>query len=320
MEYPNLVGTPYDYSKKKNWMVLPKKPKKPAKKVDCIWLYPTACMSPDFIGGVNAIMKKMAGDNYKQNGPIFEKHCNVYAPYYHQLSAMKFNDLTDREIFDIEKNEPRTDVYAALDYYFEHYNNGRPYVLAGHSQGACLLVYVLTEYMKLHPEYYDRMVAAYCVGYGMSKEQLAENPHIKPAAGPDDTGVLLSWNTEAPGNVGQHNFVIVPNAYIINPLNWKTDETPAKATPENKSVANARITLSRPSILAEGEGLEQYYLQNEMLAMFGPLGKLPPLKKLARSMMVPGFGDQCFHNYDYTFFAHSIEQNLQHRIENYLKK
>lgn len=320
MEYPNLVGIPYDYSKKKNWMVLPKKPKKPAKKVDCIWLYPTACMSPDFIGGVNAIMKKMAGDNYKQNGPIFEKHCNVYAPYYHQLSAMKFNDLTDREIFDIEKNEPRTDVYAALDYYFEHYNNGRPYVLAGHSQGACLLVYVLTEYMKLHPEYYDRMVAAYCVGYGMSKEQLAENPHIKPAAGPDDTGVFLSWNTEAPGNVGQHNFVIVPNAYIINPLNWKTDETPAKATPENKSIADARITLSRPSILAEGEGLEQYYLQNEMLAMFGPLGKLPPLRKLARNMMVPGFGDQCFHNYDYTFFAHSIEQNLQHRIENYLKK
>ncbi|MBP5271802.1 MAG: DUF3089 domain-containing protein [Clostridia bacterium] len=319
MEYPNLVGTPHDYSKKKNWMVLPKKPKKPKKAVDCIWLYPTSCMSRSLIGDVNAVMKFLANDNYKRNGPIFEKHCNVYAPYYHQLSAQKFNDLTDQEIYDVEANEPRTDVYAALDYYFEHYNNGRPYILAGHSQGACLIVYVLTEYMKLHPEYYDRMVDAYCVGFGMSAEQLAENPHIKPAAGPDDTGVFLSWNTEGPENVGQHNFVIVPNAYIINPLNWKTDDTPAKATPENKALADARIDLSRRSIIATGD-LDQYTLQNEMLAMAGPLGKLPPVKKLAHNMMVPGFGDQCYHNNDYVFFADSVEKNLQHRIENYLKK
>lgn len=320
MNYPNTVGTPYDYSKKSNWMVLPKKPKKPAKDVDCIWLYPTACMSTNIIGGVNAMMKKMANDNYAQNGPIFERHCNVYAPYYHQLSALKFNDLTDQEIFEVEANEPRTDVYAALDYYFEHYNNGRPYILAGHSQGSCLLVYVLTEYMKLHPEYYERMIAAYIVGYGLTSEQLADNPHIKTAQGPDDTGVVLSWNTEAPGNVGQHNFVLVPDPYIINPLNWKTDETPAKATAENKALADARIDRARGSVLAEGDDLEQYYLQNEMLTMFGPLGKLPPMKKLANKMMVPGFGDQCFHNYDYVFFADSVEQNLVHRIDNYLKK
>ena len=130
---------------------------------------------------------------------------------------------------------------------------------------------------------------------------------------------MLSWNTEAPGNVGQHNFVLVPDPYIINPLNWKTDETPAKATAENKALADARIDRARGSVLAEGGDLEQYYLQNEMLTMFGPLGKLPPMKKLANKMMVPGFGDQCFHNYDYVFFADSVEQNLVHRIDNFLK-
>ena len=319
MEYPNTVGTPYDYSDKKNWMALPKKPAKPKKKVDCIWLYPTSSMANKVIGGVDPVMKVMAKSNYKINGPVFEKHCNMYAPYYHQLSAMKFNDLTDEEIFDVEKLEPRTDVYAALDYYFENYNNGRPYVLAGHSQGACLIVYILTEYMKLHPEYYDRMIAAYCVGYGMTPEQLAANPHIKTAKGPDDTGVLISWNTEGPENVNQHSFVIRPNAYIINPLNWKTDDTPAVPTKQNKAVADATIDLARRSVIAQTADPNVYALQNEMANKFGPLGKLPPVKKMAENMMVPGFGSQSYHNQDYFFYADSVSENLKHRIDNYLK-
>lgn len=319
MEYPNLVGTPHDYSKAKNWMVLPKKPKKPKKKVDCIWLYPTSSMANKLIGDIDPVMKFMAKDNYKVNGPIFEKHCNVYAPYYHQLSAMKFNDLTDEEIFETGAMEPRTDVYAALDYYFEHYNNGRPFVLAGHSQGSSLIIYVLTEYMKLHPDYYSRMVAAYCVGYGMTQEQLAANPHIKPAQGPDDTGVFLSWNTEGPENIGQHNFVVRPTVYVINPLNWKTDDTPAEPTKENKALVDATIDLDRCSLISKQADPKLYALQNEMAGKFGPLGKLPPVKKLAANMMVPGFGTHSYHNYDYAFFETSIEQNLKHRIDNFLK-
>ena len=307
MNYPNIVGTPYDYGKRKNWMVLPKKIEK---EVDCIWLYPTSSMANKIIGKVDPVMKFMAKSNYKVNGPVFSKHCNMFAPYYHQLSAMKFNELTDDEIFEVEKNEPRTDVYAALDYYFEHYNNGRPYVLAGHSQGACMIVYILTEYMKFHPEYYDRMIAAYVVGYGMTPEQLEANPHIKTAEGSDDTGVLISWNTEGPENIGQHNFVIRPGAYIINPVNWRTDDTPAYG---------ARIDLSRRSIISETADPKKCAIQNEVAARFGPLGKLPPVKKLVWNMMVPGFGSQSFHNFDYAFYADSVSENLKHRIDNYFE-
>lgn len=319
MTYPNQVGTPKDYSDKENWMVLPKKPAKPKKKVDCIWLYPTSCMSKDTIGDVTTVMKLMAKSNYKQNGPVFEKHCNMYAPYYRQFSATKFNDFTDDEIFEVEALEPRTDVYAALDYYFENFNNGRPFVLAGHSQGSCLIVYVLTEYMKLHPEYYDRMVAAYVVGYGLTPEQLAANPHIKPAEGADDTGVLLSWNTEGPENVDQHSFVIRPDAYIINPLNWKTDDTYAAADKKNKALADAQIDLTRHSIIARSADPAKYALQNELLLKMGPLAKLKKAQALAENMMVPGFGTQSYHNQDYVFYADSISANLKHRIDNYLK-
>ena len=320
MNYPNIVGTPYDYSKKKYWMDLPNRPAKPKKKVDCIWLSPTSSMANAYIGPVDPVMKFMAKDYYREMGPVFSKHCNMYAPYYHQLSTRKFNDLTDDEIYAIEANEPRTDVYAALDYYFEHYNNGRPYVLAGHSQGSCLISYVLTEYMEFHPELRDRMVAAYCVGYGIPKEVLAEYPTIKPAQGPDDTGVLISWNTEGPENVGQHNFVIRPNAYVINPLNWKTDDTPAMPDRKNKALADAQIDLARGSVITRLADPDKDSILAEGLGKLGPLGKLPPVKKLFEKMIVPGFGTHSFHGRDYTFYAHSVSENLKHRIDNYLKQ
>lgn len=64
----------------------------------------------------------------------------------------------------------------------------------------------------------------------------------------------------------------------------------------------------KDSILAEG------------LGKVGPLGKLPPVRKFFEKMIVPGFGIHSFHGRDYTFYAHSVSQNLKHRIDNYLKK
>ena len=43
----------------------------------------------------------------------------------------------------------------------------------------------------------------------------------------DDTGVIISYNTEGAGN--GDNIVVLPGAISINPLNWKRDETYASA-------------------------------------------------------------------------------------------
>ena len=176
------------------------------------------------------------------------------------------------------------------------------------------------EYMEFHPELRDRMVAAYCVGYGIPKEVLAEYPSIKPAQGPDDTGVLISWNTEGPENIGQHNFVIRPNAYVINPLNWKTDDTPAMPDKKNKALADAQIDLERCSVITRLADPDKDSILAEGLGKVGPLGKLPPVREFFEKMIVPGFGTHSFHGRDYTFYAHSVSKNLKHRIDNYLKK
>ena len=78
---------------------------------------------------------------------------------------------------------PTLDVLAAFDYYIKHYNNGRPFILAAHSQGSNILINLLAGYMKDHPDVYSRMIAAYVIGYPVTAQYLADNPHLKFATG-----------------------------------------------------------------------------------------------------------------------------------------
>ena len=76
------------------------------------------------------------------------------------------------------------------------------------------------------------MVAAYVIGFSITKEDLAACPYLKFASGENDTGVIVSWNTEGPKNAEENaqNVVVLPNGISINPLNWKLDETYAPAS------------------------------------------------------------------------------------------
>ena len=90
------------------------------------------------------------------------------------------------------------DISAALDCYFENCNGGRPFIIAGHSQGAAMTKFVLKNYFKEHPDCYERMVAAYVIGYSVTRGELEANPHLKFATGEVDAGVIVSYNTEGP--------------------------------------------------------------------------------------------------------------------------
>ena len=123
----------------------------------------------------------------------------MFAPYYRQGNLSVLAKMSAKEMIEYQHQEQRTDVFGALDYYFGHYNEDRPFILAGHSQGSIMRRIVLSEYMKAHPEYYERMIAAYVIGFPVTQEYLDENPHLKFAEGADNIGVIISWNTEGPG-------------------------------------------------------------------------------------------------------------------------
>lgn len=303
-----LVGTPSDYSNKENWMTIPEI----THDVDTFYLYPT-CYLDDSEDALpictidNQAVRQRAQVVYENQATVFEESTNVFAPYYRQSNIYKVTGMNNQELEDYQRNEQRTDVYAALDYYFEHYNNGRPFIIAGHSQGSIMTRIVLGEYMEAHPEYYERMVAAYVIGYSITSDWLKDHPYLKFAEGADDTGVVVSWNTEGPGNKGQDNIVVEDGAISINPINWKRDSTYAAAD-EN---LGSRMFNADTGSYEIKKDLADAQLDTER-------GVVICTAKAAYTDAVGLFGPESFHNNDYAFYYENLRENVKQRAENYI--
>ncbi len=301
-------GLPADYSRKEFWLAQPDDPEKAA---DLVFLYPSSCMDrrAGMICAVdNRSMRRGARRNLSQQATAFEPVANLFAPFWRQVNATCLAGMRFEEVDRAEWAEPRTDVYAALDYYFENLNHGRPYFLAGHSQGSRLCYIVLSEYMKEHPDYYVNMIAAYCIGDSLTKRYLEENPHIKAAQAADDLGVVVSWNTEGPANKGRKSLVVAPGAVAINPLNWRTDDTPAPAEQNLGSYipnplfpglirlnakADAALDPERGTVIVREPRLEKFAIT-----------RIPGFRNLE-----PVFGPASYHGCDYSFFYLNLREN-----------
>lgn len=155
---------------------------------------------------------------------MFHDDFNVLAPFYHQYTFDAIWQLDPKGFNAIYQNVVR-EACEAFDYYMEHSNNGRPFILAGFSQGAALSLDVLRH---MTDQQYSRMIACYTIGYRLTAEDLA-HPHINAATGEGDRGVVISFNSV------QNTEAIWPRiaegaVACINPVNWCTDQTPATFT------------------------------------------------------------------------------------------
>ncbi len=305
----DLVGEPSDYAQEENWLKIPEI----THEVDTFYLYPTSYLdeaenAKPICDIDNEKVQDRARLIYENQATAYEESTNVFALFYRQSNIYQVAGMSNEELEEYQRNEQRTDVYAALDYYFENYNEGRPFIIAGHSQGSIMTKIVLGEYMQAHPEYYERMVAAYPIGYSITRDWLEDHPYLKFAQGADDTGVIVSWNTEGKGNKGQQNLVVEPNAISINPINWKLDDTYA-GFEENlgsrimneetgtyeivQGVADAQVDTERGVVICTAENVE--YAPE---ALFGP---------------------ESLHSHDYDFYYVNLRENVKARVEAFLK-
>lgn len=297
-----------DYSDENNWMHQPEA----TKDVDCFYVYPTEYVddsegAPVFAAIDDPEMRLPASRTYLVQGTAFEDVANVYAPFYRQcnMAALAKMSMEDREA--AFKSVPKTDVFAALDYFFKHLNNGRPFILASHSQGSIMMSFVLAEYMKAHPEYLKRMIAAYVIGFSITEDYLKENPHLKFAEGADDTGVIISYNTEAAGN--ENNIVVLPGAICINPINWKRDETYASA---EESLGGY--------IFSEETGLPEDYPHAADAKIDLKRGVVITTTNAVARETFPLFGPASFHENDYPLYYYNIKANAATRVAAYKNK
>ncbi len=60
---------------------------------------------------------------------------------------------------------------------------------------ALLTAFLLGAVHALSPGHGKAMVASYLIGYSVLPEDFQNYPWMKPATGPEDTGVVISYNT-----------------------------------------------------------------------------------------------------------------------------
>jgi hypothetical protein len=148
---------------------------------------------------------------------------NYYSPYYRHITLDSWATLNEDTISRRYNDVAFKDVKSAFDYFIENFNNERPFIIAGFSQGAKSVV----ELMKVMPEKVrQRMIAAYVLGYKVTPDDVTVAPWITAAADSLDTGVTICYNSVSDVKYVK-DVVSTPNVMCINPVNWRTDDTPA---------------------------------------------------------------------------------------------
>lgn len=156
---------------------------------------------------------------------IFGNGTNLYLPYYRQTT---FGSPSAPAQADSIRAIARGDVLAAFEHYMKHYNHGRRFILAGFSQGACLLVDIVKS---LDSEALSRMVAAYAVGGNVTRNDL-RHPNVKAAHGATDTGVIVCFNSWTKMSGEKPRNVLFPdNVVCINPITWSNSSRRAILLP-----------------------------------------------------------------------------------------
>lgn len=148
---------------------------------------------------------------------------DFYSPFYRHITLDSWATLNEDTINRRYHDVAFKDIKQAFDLYLREYNVGRPFILAGFSQGGKSVVELLKT---LDRQTRSRMVAAYVMGYKVTPDDVATHPYICAAADSTDTGVVICYNSVSDVKYTKP-VVAAPNVMSINPVNWKTDASPA---------------------------------------------------------------------------------------------
>jgi hypothetical protein len=238
-------------------------------------------------------------DDYLRNRMRHEMHAvdsfysgrlNYFSPYYRQVSMQSW---ATEEMALSRLPLALSDCRRSWNYYLKHLNQGRPFILAGFSQGA----HALMDIMRRMPDSVtSRMVAVYVIGYKVTADDTAACHHLRPAKGATDTGVTICFNS-VKSLEAEIPVVSGGNLFCINPVNWRTD------------------TVNAPFVCYGRK-------QNDTLsAHLDPESRLLLIDGYKIDKPMPVIGRQGnYHHLELKFFYPYIRQNMADRVAAFLKK
>lgn len=282
---------------------------------DTFFVLPTVNMKETVPGNEDITDERKATRFVKTYGMekgIVEESTDVYAPLYRQSTLACY--LTEDGFFSDDPaqinrameydDNAYADIRAAWLYYMENWNRGRPVVLFGYSQGADMVLRLLAEFGEEEP-LSGSLAAAYVIGWPVQETFFQEHPKLKRAQGETDTGVIISYNA-----MDERAALPETKECSINPLNWKTDSTPA-ANEENLGFVTADIT---GQITEEIPAYCGAYLDADSgkLIVTG-MANGDALYSATNSVFPAGD----YHLHDLNFFYRNLQKNIGDRIERF---
>lgn len=180
----------------------------PAKdpKADCFYVYPSVDEDREAVGLVEdvsdltPVLKRL-----RNQGGRFASACRLFVPLYRQMKLGTYkvkNGYVGTEYFE----HAYRDVEAAFDYYLEHDNDGRPFVLIGHSQGTHALIRLVQDRIEADDSLRKKMAGALLIGatgaihVPKGKRVGGTFKKVELCEGDDIVGCVVTFDSKAGGD------------------------------------------------------------------------------------------------------------------------
>jgi hypothetical protein len=243
-----------------------------------------------------ALNKEVDSRPIQFQASLFNAAGKIYAPRYRQAHYYAF--LTPhKEDYAAALDLAYSDVKRAFEYFLEHYNQGRPIIIAGHSQGTIHAARLLRDYFGT-TALQQQLVVAYLPGMPIPIDSL---PQISPCKDSAQTGCYVSWRTFLQGYTPGWKTPDPARIVCHNPLSWRMDTV---SIPSENNKGSVLYNFNRVIPHTCGAAVHQDYVW-------------------VSKPKFPGsnfYKSPNYHIADYNLFYMNIRNNAALRVEEYLRK
>jgi len=168
---------------------------------DCFYVYPTVDLSPAPANHTDFSNRRPMLDPLLSQAARFGSVCRVFAPLYRQVTIGTFS--APPAVRDPLVEVAYGDVVDAFRHYLGQFDEGRPIVIMGHSQGAMMTARLLQEEFDAAPALRQRLAVALLIGGGIAVPKGGTVggtfQQLPVCTSAEQTGCVIAYRTYARG-------------------------------------------------------------------------------------------------------------------------
>ena len=229
---------------------------------------------------------------------------NLYAPYYRQAHLRIFKPEFWKDGGEKAYELAYEDLRQAFLMFLEKFNNDRPIIIAGHSQGAGHAKRLLKEFFDGKP-LQKKLIAAYLIGTKIMEDEFK---NIKHMTNESETGGFVTWNSYRLMSESKERKAIytiskewIKGAACSNPITWDQQKTTQYSDHKGFLYLNNKVFPQTVKIES---------IDDKLLIKTPKVG-------LFKKILISTIKD--YHKADVNLFWEDIRINTRIRTESYLK-